>query len=262
MLTNLIRKFLLNLKFKNIKSLTYDDIRIVPLMRYNVKNHKLVRRVYESFYDIFLSVNCLPEGPSVELGTGYGFLKEYSKKNIICSDINSDFNIDIKFSAESIPFRNNSVSAYFMFGVLHHIKDVESMLSEINRTLKLHGRIIMIEPYNSIWARFLYRISHSEPFKPDAGWHIEGNRPLSDANLALPWIIFFKDRKAFELKYTRLKINRLQLHNSMLFQLSGAGAYNTFLPGFLYPVITFFEKLLKPFYKYLAMFVTIELEKI
>lgn len=262
MLKKLIKSIIQGLKYKNIKHLTYDDPRIVPLMHSNLKRHSFVKNAYKNFYDIFLSAGNLPEGIWVELGSGYGFLKEHSKRKIIRSDVNSNFNIDIKFSAERIPFKNDSVSAFFMLGVLHHIKNVGILFKDIIRTLKPRGRLIMIEPYNSPLARVFYRLSHSEPFRVDAHWRIEGNNPLSDANLALPWIIFFRDRDRFKSEFPQLKINRLQLHSPITFQLSGAGAFNTLLPGFLYHPIRCFEELLQPFYKFLAMWVTIELEKL
>lgn len=262
MLKKLIKPIIQSLKYKNIKHLTYDDPRIVPLMHCNVKRHGFVRNAYKNFYDIFLSTRNFPEGILIELGTGYGFLKEYSKRKIIRSDVNSDFNIDIKLSAQKLPFKDDSVSAFFMLGVLHHIKDAEMLFEDVLRTLKPQGRLVMIEPFNSPLARLFYRMLHSEPFKPDANWRIEGDNPLSDANLALPWIIFFRDRDKFKSEFPQLKINRMQLHNPLTFQLSGAGAFNTLIPEFLYRPIRCFEELLQPFYKFLAMWVTIELEKL
>ena len=90
----------------------------------------------------------------------------------------------------------------------------------------------MIEPNVNLWAKLMYKISHSEPFNSEAGWRIEGNRPLTDANLALPWIMFIRDRKMFELKFPNLHVN-IKLHNPITFQISGAGAFRTFYLVFI-----------------------------
>ena len=258
----IMKKLLSILKYSNIKNMSYDDPEIVPFMNYNVKNHSFIRKVYEEFYRIFVSsASNIREGKWVELGAGYGFFKDFAGKSILRSDICSSHNNDVKFSAEQIPFKDESISAYFMLGVLHHIKNPENLFSEVVRTLKKGGKFILIEPNVNLWAKLMYKISHSEPFNSEAGWTIDGNRPLTDANLALPWIIFIRDRKMFELKFPNLHVN-IKLHNPITFQISGAGAFNTFLPGFSYPFFKFIEILLTPFYKYVAMWMTIEIEKV
>lgn len=261
-----IKQLLLKLKYPNVRNLSYDDTQIIEHMHYNVRHYSFVRKTYEGFYKRFIvAAENVQTGKWVELGSGYGFLKEFLNKvtgnNLIISDIQGHFNLDMKFSAEEIPFDNNSVSAFFMLGVLHHIKNCERMFKDIERTLKPGGRLIMIEPYNNKFAGFMYRISHHEPFCPNAGWNIQGDKAMSCANLALPWIIFERDRKLFGSKFPNLVIKQIELHSPIIFQVSGAGAYNTFLPGFSFHLFKFIELLLKPYNKYLAMWMTIVLEK-
>ncbi len=259
----MIKQLLTHLKYSNIKNMSYDNPEIMPLMHYNVKNHGFVRRVYEDFYKIFMNAaKGVPDGKLVELGTGYGFLKEFSYLDLICSDINTNFNVDLRFSAEYLPLKENTVSAFFMIGVLHHIKNVDMFFSDVKKVLVPGGKVVMIEPFNSPFARAMYRISHHEPFDLESGWKISGDKHLADANIALPWIIFFRDRKIFESKYPNLRIKKIETHNPITFQLSGAGAFNTFLPGCSFPFFKAIELLLKPLYNYLAMWMTIELENV
>lgn len=234
-----VKQLLLKLKYPNVRNLSYDDTIIMRHMHHNIKNHGFVNKVYRDFYQRFVdAAENVQTGKWVELGSGYGFFKEFVKEltgnNLIRSDIQEHFNLDMKFSAEEIPFDNNSVSSFFMLGVLHHIKNCERMFKDIERTLKPGGRLIMIEPYNNKFASFMYRISHHEPFDPNAGWNIPGDKAMACANLALPWIVFERDIKIFESKFPNLVIKQIELHNPFTFQVSGAGAYNTFLPGFLY----------------------------
>ena len=266
MIKKRVKQLLLHLKYPNIRNLDYDDTRIMQYMHYNVKNHGFIRNVYKDFYKKFVeAAKDLDTGKWVELGCGYGFFKEFVKEfngnDVIRSDIQSHFNMDMQFSAEDIPFTDNTISAFFMLGVLHHVKNCENMFKEIERTLKPGGRLVMIEPYNNKFASFMYKISHHEPFDPKDGWYIQGDKAMSCANLALPWIIFERDRSIFESKFPNLVIKRIELHSPIIFQISGAGAYNTFLPGFSFPLFKFIELLLKPFNRQLAMWMTIVLEK-
>ncbi len=148
-----------------------------------------------------------------------------------------------------------------MTGVLHHIKNPELFFKDAERVLVAGGRVVMIEPTNNAFARFMYKISHHEPFDADAEWKILSDKHLAGANLALPWIIFIRDHLKYNLKFPNLKVYNIRYHNSLTFQISGAGAYNTFLPGFTFPLFKLIEKLISPFYKSIAMWMTIELEK-
>lgn len=103
-------------------------------------------------------------------------------------------------SATQMPFDDNSVAAFIMFDVFHHIKHCEQALLEIKRCLKPWGKIIMIEPNNSLWGRFIYKNFYHEHFDANRDWGIEVSGRLSDANIALPWIVFIRDKKIFENK--------------------------------------------------------------
>ena len=52
---------------------------------------------------------------------------------------------------------------------------------EATRCVKLGGCIVMIEPWNTSWAKWVYQNLHSEPFDPDAGWTFPSSGPLSNA---------------------------------------------------------------------------------
>lgn len=221
-----------------------------------------LKRLYLDFYKEFkkASIN-LPKGDLVEIGSGGGFLKEVIP-GVVTADIFSSNYIDIVLSKEKMPFENNSVSAFFLRDVLHHIKDPFTFFTEVNRCLVEHGKIIMIEPYNSLWGGFIYKNFHHEPFDINATWEITGDGRLTDANIALPWIIFFRDRKKFESRFPNLKIRRLEPHTPFRYLLSGGLSMRQFLPSFTYNLIKGFETLLSPLNRYLGMFLTIELEKI
>ncbi len=221
-----------------------------------INNKYILRNIYIKFYK-----EAKNKGKILELGSGGGFFKELYPK-AITSDVVEEPGIDKVFFAEKMSFKNNSISSIYMLNVLHHIKNPEKGLKEMQRVLKTKGEIVMVEPYNSLWSEFVYKNFHHEVFDPKSGWKIKGKGRLSDANDALPWIIFVRDRKIFENKFPKLKIVSIRPHTPFMYLFSGGLSKPQLVPNFLYPVLERFEELLTPFNKYLGMFVTIELEKI
>ena len=224
-----------------------------------IREKPLLRQTYFDYYHQFKSVK-VPKGNLVEIGSGGGFLKDIIP-SVITSDVVKGPGIDKVFSANKMPFKKNSVSAFFMLNVLHHIKNPERALKEMERCLKYNGKIIMIESYNSPWSRFIYHNFHHEDFDPKASWKIKGKGRLSSANGALPWIIFVRDKNIFQKKFQSLKIKKVAPHTPLAYLLSGGLSKPQLLPSFTYLMIKSTEKILSPFNKWLAMFVTIVLEK-
>jgi len=224
-----------------------------------IKNKKFLKLIYEDFYK-YLTPKDVPTGLIIELGSGAGFIKEIIP-NTITSDIVEGKGVDKVFSAEKIPFKENSVSAFLMIDVLHHIKDPEKALREMQRCLKVGGKIIMIEPYNTYWGRFIYKHIHREHFDPNSSWLVSGQGRMSDSNTALPWIIFTRDKKTFENKFPRLKILRIQPFMPFTYLFSGGLSKYQFLPTFAYPLIKIVEKMISPINHLVGMFAIIELKK-
>ena len=224
-----------------------------------IKRKNILSQIYEGFYHEFKALSKKP-GPLIELGSGAGFLKKIIP-HIVTSDVVKGQGIDKVFSATKIPYRAGSISAFYMLNVLHHIKDPEKALSEMQRCLKPGGNIVMVEPYNSFWGRFVYQNFHHEIFDPSSGWKIKGKGRLSEANGAMPWIIFVRDRKIFEEKFPLLKIMNVRPHTPFRYLLSGGLSKPQLVPTFLYPSVKYIEKLFSPFNDFLGMFVTIRIQK-
>lgn len=227
-----------------------------------IKNKYYLFNIYKQYYSEFKrNIRNLPEGKIVELGSGGGFIKEIIP-NAITSDIMELENCDLCFSALKMPFKKNSVAAFLMLNVFHHIKDPESALKEMSRCLKKNGKIIMIEPSNSFLSRTIHKFIKIENFDTSLGWKIRGNRPLSDANQALPFIIFNRDRNIFEKKFPNFKIIKNAYHTPLKYVISGGFSFNQLLPDITFNLVTKLEKILKPLNKWFGMFTTIIIKKI
>ena len=244
---------------RSIKDL--DDPATTLLHAEIVQKKAFLKKLYIDFYTQFK--NLIPEPETkvlVELGSGGGFIKEVID-NVITSDILELPNVDKVFSALDMPFEDRSVDAFFMFDVLHHITDPTAFFREAIRCLKPSGKIVMIEPANTLWAKFIYKNFHHELFDPGAQWQLKEQGPVSHGNGAMPWIIFSRDRQIFEKEFPQLQIVGIRNHTPLRYLLSGGLTFRQLVPPFTYPVIKAIEYILSPANNLLGMFQTIELEK-
>ncbi|MCB9720809.1 MAG: class I SAM-dependent methyltransferase [Candidatus Omnitrophica bacterium] len=238
-----------------------DDPNTSELHRRIIRSKPFLRNIYLDNYRVLEKAMAgLGRSVCVELGSGGGFIKDILP-NVITSDVLVLQNLNVCFSGEAIPFKEESVDIFFMIDVFHHIKQPRLVLNEMQRCLRPGGKILMIEPANTPWGRFIFQNFHHEQFNPDAGWCIEGDGPMSDANGAQPWIIFSRDRERFMQEYPAFSINSFRCHTPLRYLLSGGVSMRQLLPNFTYPLICLIEIILSPLNPYLGMFCTIELVK-
>lgn len=227
-----------------------------------ILHKKFLKKIYEQWYDEFIKeIKNLPNDTMVELGSGGGFLKEIEPR-VICSDILDLASNDMTFSALNMPFNDQSVGGIFMVDTMHHIPDIEQFLCEANRVLAKNGKLIMIEPANSLWGRFIYKNFHHEPFDTKGNWTIPSKGPLSGANGALPWIVFERDRQLFEEKFPNLKIETINYRNPLLYLFSGGVSYRQLLPDFMFPIINNIDLSLPLLSKQISMFQLIKIIRV
>jgi SAM-dependent methyltransferase len=256
-----------------------DDPATTLLHAEIIQKKPFLKKLYIDFYKQFKkAVSDSKNKVLVELGSGGGFIKEVIS-NVITSDVLELPNVDKVFSALDTPFEEASVDAFFMFNVLHHIADPRAFFKEALRCLKVGGRVVMIEPANTLWSRFIYKNFHHEAFdtqapewccrgqtkwelKPRKAGTLQKSGRLSGANGALAWIIFWRDRKIFESEFPSLRIVRMHNHTPLCYLLSGGLTLRQLVPSFSYPAVKAIEYTLPPINDLLGMFQTIELEKV
>lgn len=226
-----------------------------------IRRKVFLRKLYSEWYtSMEAELPGLPEGKLLELGSGGGFFKHFIP-DVICSDILDLPGNDMTFSALEMPFEDNSLSGIFMIDTFHHIPDSGKFLEEADRVLKNGGLLMMIEPANSRWGRFIYRNFHHEPFDPAGEWTIPSTGPMSGANGALPWIVFERDLEQFSSAYPSLEIETLKYHTPFRYLLSGGVSFRQLLPGFSYGCVRMLDRAASALSDQLSMFVTIRLRK-
>jgi len=220
-----------------------------------------LKNIYLDFYKEFKeAMKDCKDGLLVEIGSGSGFIKEIIP-NVITTDVFESQGIDLTFHATNMPFKDNSVSVFFLQNVLHHINNPFAFFKEIDRCLVEKGKVVMIEPYNSLWGKFIYKNFHHEPFDTNVEWGITQQGRMTGANGALSWIIFVRDKTRFEKEFPNLKIKKLNPHTPFRYLISGGLSMKQLLPSYMYIVVKGLELILSPLNKYLGMFFTIELKK-
>ena len=226
-----------------------------------IQRKTFLRKLYTKWYSSMVAeLDRLPEGLLIELGSGGGFFKEFVPA-VICSDILDLPGNDMTFSALDMPFEDDSVSAIFMVDTFHHIPDSQKFLIEAYRVLRGGGLIMMIEPANSRWGRYIYRTFHHEPFELAGDWTIPHTGPMSGANGALPWIVFERDWEEFQVKFPGFDIEQIKYHTPLLYLLSGGVSFRQFLPGFSYGLVHLFDRAASATSSQFSMFVTIKIRK-
>ena len=228
-----------------------------------IRKKPFLKRLYMEFYTELKAL--LPETKQapvyVELGSGCGFMKDVIP-NVITSDVLPLSGVDKQFSALNMPFQNNSVDAFLMIDVMHHMGDTRAFLKELDRCTRPGGKILMIEPANTRWSRMIYTYFHQELFDPAADWDFKVTGPLSSANTALPWIVFCRDRAQFEKEFPNLRVRALRPHTPLRYLASGGVTMRQLLPSFAYSLVKAVEFVFSPLNNYIGMFLTVEIEKI
>ena len=158
-----------------------------------------------------------------------------------------------------MPFNDNEVSAIFMIDTFHHIPDSEQFLNEACRVLMKEEIIVMIEPANTMWGRFIYKNFHHEPFETDSDWKIPDTGPLSGANGALPWIVFNRDVERYQKLFPNLKILNMNYHSPFTYLISGGVSARQ---NICYKPVRKLDKMLSSISSQMSMFVTISLKRL
>ncbi|WP_250962194.1 methyltransferase domain-containing protein [Pseudomonas sp. CG7] len=195
------------------------------------------------------------EGLEVELGAGIAPMRD-SYPEVLATDIVATEQLDMALNAEAMSLGDHSVRAFYGQNCFHHFPHPEQFFTELERTLKVGGGAMLIEPFHAPFAAFLYkRLFKSEGFDMHfPSWETPSTGPMNGANQALSYIVFVRDRQAFERKHPGLEIVHQEIcGNYLRYLVSGGLNFRQLLPDALIPVLKLVEKLLHPMRRLLAL---------
>lgn len=188
----------------------------------------------------------------IELGAGVYPLKN-SKTGILATDIVPASHLDRVLDAQNLDIEDEKVSVIYGQNCFHHFPQPELFFKEALRVLSNEGGIILIEPHHGFFANFLYKkLFTSEGYdKNSIDWHFL-NRDLP--NQALSYICFVRDNKKFNELFPNLEVVEVRpATNWLRYLLSGGLNFKQLVPNSAIPLLRFFEFMLKPFSKQLAL---------
>jgi len=244
------------------RGLDLNDPQTTHLRRRIVREKKFLRQIYDEWYQRVAAAIPTGREPVLELGSGAGFLKEYVP-GLIASEVFSSPGIDIVLNGRQMPLADATLRAIVMTDVLHHIPDVRGFFAEAARCVRPGGRIVMIEPWVTRWARFVYTHLHHEPFEPQTKeWAFPSQGPLSAANGALPWILFVRDREQFQREFPEWQLRSIKPLMPFRYLVSGGVSMRNLMPAWSFGWWRALENLLQPWMKTWAMFAEIVMERV
>jgi len=241
------------------RGIDIDDPRNTLLRRDIIRDKRFLRLLYTEWYERICSRIPAEAQDLLEIGSGAGFLREFLPQ-LITSEVFPLEGVDRVVDATSLDFGDASLDAITMTNVMHHVPDLDAFFSEVGRTLRDDGRLVMIEPWRTRWSDFVYKHLHHEPFEPEAAeWRLPPGGPLSSANDALPWIVFTRDRARFNRSYPDLQIVSIEPLMPISYLASGGVSMRALLPGSTYRAFRAFES--RVLREHGAMFALIEVRR-
>lgn len=238
-----------------------DDPRLISVRRRLVREKAFLRKIYQEWYAAI--VEALPSGadPVLELGSGGGFLED-SVPGLITSELQVCPHVRVVLDGQALPLSAGSLRAIVMIDVLHHLPESRRFLREAARCVRHGGRMVMIEPWVSGWSSLIYSRLHHEPFRPEAAaWEFPRGGPLSAANMALPWIMFVRDRDQFEREFPEWRVMSLRPFMPFRYLISGGVSMRGLMPAWTFGLWRALEDALTPWSRQLGMFAQIVLER-
>src|SRR5436309_3919595 len=177
----------------------------------------------------------------LEVGSGTSPLKQFLP-NIITSDVLDLDYLDLVFDCHEIDkldaIKDNSIDVVTLTNVLHHLKRPIAFLNRAADKLKSGGKVIATEPFFSVLSAPIFKYLHHEPvdFRISEPELEKVKGPLALANIALPWLIFFRRPEWLERLSENFDVATLSARpfSALSYMATGGISRTLPLPHFLY----------------------------
>ncbi len=128
----------------------------------------------------------------MEVGSGIGNFKDFFPEILTIDIIPSKF-INISADGKYLPLISNYFDTIVCIDTLHHITKYSYFLEDALRVLKKNGRLILLDPYNSLVSTFIRKKFHHEDISeyPLAKLVIDNARKIGFSLTFLDYLEFF-----------------------------------------------------------------------
>ncbi len=219
---------------------------------------RMIADVFKEMNQTFLALEATylkGSGLRIELGAGV-FPLRLTDPDVKSSDVVPSAQLDLVVDAQQMQFNDGELKTLFCQNCFHHFPEPRRFFREARRVLAPGGGILLIEPYHGAMASFVYkRLFASENFDKRAGaWEVSTQGPMSGANQALSYLVFVRDRATFEREFPEFELVLMKpLRSYGRYLLSGGLNFRQLVPNFAVPLVRWFEQLLSPWERLLAL---------
>lgn len=185
----------------------------------------LLRAIYERWYRRIAAA--MTPGPTIEVGAGTGNFRDWlGRRDCWTLDILPGRHVDVRADALHLPFADHGLANLVLIDTLHHLAHPFDFLRQAARTLRPGGRVILVEPFVSLWGWFVWKFLHHE--------HVDFRRIQApegkaawEGNAAIPrWVLSRRNRGRLPLAVTAIEYGEC-----LSYPLSGGFSYRSLLPG-------------------------------
>ena len=180
----------------------------------------------------------------LEIGSGTSPLKQFLP-NVVTSDVLELDYLDLVFDCHDIDkldaIKDNSLDVITVTNVLHHLKSPIAFLNCAASKLKSGGKLIATEPFFSLLSTPIFKYLHHEPVdfqisEPELS-NVHG--PLASANIALPWLIFFRKREWLQRVSNNFDLTTFSIRpfSALSYMATGGISHKLPVPRFLYQTL-------------------------
>lgn len=225
-------------ELRNFSSTDFDSVNAAQLERRIFAGKPILRHLYDVYCRPMVE-SARRAGPGarmLEIGSGTSPLKDFIPE-VITSDVAHFPWVDLTASAYSLPFPDASLDRIFLLFVCHHLGRFEDFLGEARRCLKPGGEMVIVDPAITAFSRRYYKLHVDRMDLETEQWGFQGEGRLSDSNIALAWIAFFRDRERFEHRYPEFSIKNVEYNTTLSFLLTGGLRIRQLLPQFILKVL-------------------------
>jgi len=249
-----------------LAGLDVDTSDLLEVHRQVLAEKPIMRAVFAEFYDRCMAIDReygSGSGDRVEIGAGSSLFSE-RHPDVIATDIKPHPHLDRVLDAQAMDLQDASARAIFGINCFHHLPDPMAFFGELDRVLVPGGTCVLIEPYHGpIAGAFYARLFETEGFdRMQKTWEDIGRSIMHDANQALSYIVFTRDRSLFEQRCPTLEILVEEpLTNWPRYLLSGGLNFRQLVPTRSAPLLRALELVLAPAARWLALHHVIALRK-
>jgi hypothetical protein len=180
----------------------------------------------------------------LEIGSGTSPLKQFFP-NVVTSDVLDLDYLDLVFDCHEIDrldvIKDNSLDVITVTNVLHHLKSPIAFLNRAASKLKSGGKLIGTEPFFSVLSTVIFKYLHHEPvdFRISEPELDDLKGPLASANIALPWLIFFRNPEWLQHLNDKFDIASFSARpfSALSYMITGGISHRLPVPHLLYRML-------------------------